>query len=115
MGHLALHPQRRAYFGITAIESFEPWLALLESRIDKSVLMELAGHIPSEWYDSDLSGLLGIVEQLEKRRKEVRKLVESLHASLPRAFPNWAKAPSLVVGVGGVRIHSPATYAVVGA
>ena len=86
---LALYDQKCVYSGITSLLSFDPWLTRLETGIDMKVLIDLAGQIPCAWYESDFDRLFEILEGLNRRRKEVRRLLRSLHDVAPAAFPNW--------------------------
>jgi hypothetical protein len=90
LGRLALYSQRCAYFGVTSINSFAPWLKRLETRFNEDVLLDIAREIPQEWYASDTDGLCRLVRQLETRRANVRQQLIALKRSSPERFPNWA-------------------------
>jgi hypothetical protein len=78
-----------AYDWVTGLDSFEPWLTLLESKIDDSSLLAAARGIPMEWYEEDIAGLNRLLDRLDKRRKIVRELLISMASATPRQFPNW--------------------------
>jgi hypothetical protein len=84
-----LYARHRVYEGVRGIESFEPWIARVESKITESVLDEVASEIPPEWYNFDLDALDKMLEQLLRRRKLVRELVISAWKSSAQPFPNW--------------------------
>jgi hypothetical protein len=84
-----LYSRHRVYEAVTGIESFEPWLSRVESRITETVLEEIASAIPPEWYNSDQDALEKLLEQLLRRRKLVRDLVVSAWKSSAQPFPNW--------------------------
>ncbi len=71
------------------IDSFEPWLGRLESKIGEALLEEAASEIPPEWYNAELSALEQLIEQLLRRRERVRELVISAWKSTAQPFPNW--------------------------
>ena len=77
------------YESVRGIESFEPWLARIETRIDESVLDEASSGIPPEWYNFELDALYKMLEQLLRRRKLVRELIVSAWKSSAQPFPNW--------------------------
>lgn len=84
-----IYLRHRVYDAVRGIESFEPWLARLETRLNETVLEEAASEIPPEWYGFDLSGLERMMEQLLRRRKIVRELVIAAWKSSAQPFPNW--------------------------
>jgi hypothetical protein len=84
-----LYARHRVYEPVRGIESFEPWIARVESKITESVLDEVASEIPPEWYNFDPDPLDKMLEQLLRRRKLVRELVISAWKSSSRPFPNW--------------------------
>jgi hypothetical protein len=84
-----LYPRHRVYERVTGLESFEPWIARVESKITESVLDEIASEIPPEWYNFDPDALEKMLEQLLRRRQLVRELVLSAWKSSVQPFPNW--------------------------
>ena len=63
-----LRARHRVYESARGIESFEPWLTRLETKIDESALEEAAEGIPPEWYDFEPDALYRMLEQLLRRR-----------------------------------------------
>jgi hypothetical protein len=76
------------YIGVTGWESFEPWLSHLEV-ISIQDIADCAEDIPPEWFEHDYDGLNMLIQELDKRRKRVRRLIEEFRTSSRRPFPNW--------------------------
>lgn len=76
------------YVGVTGWESFEPWLSKLEA-MSISEIANCAEDIPPEWYEHDDDGMNMLVQELDKRRKKVRRLIEEFRKSTRSPFPNW--------------------------
>ncbi len=87
----SLYARNVVYQQVRGIESFEPWLAKLESEIGVQVLLDIAETIPPEWYEFDSEALRRLLEQLDCRRGRVRELLFSARRSSPSTFPNWAE------------------------
>jgi HipA-like protein len=85
-----LYAQPYAYESVLGIESFEPWLQLLESGINKQWLAETAAEIPREWYVQTTNTLAALLDKLERRRASVGELLRSACAGAPRHFRNWS-------------------------
>jgi HipA-like kinase len=81
--------RQRVYESVRGIDSFEPWLTRVETRIDESVVDEIASEIPPEWYGLDAEALEAILEQLLRRRRKVRELIVASWKSSAQPFPNW--------------------------
>ncbi len=71
------------------MSSFEPWLDRLEKRIVEKALDEVAKEIPPEWYHLDQDALFRLLEQLLRRRKQVREWIFAAKDSYRQPFPNW--------------------------
>jgi hypothetical protein len=84
-----LYARNRVYEGITALDSFGPWLELLEQRITERVLAELTDEIPPDWYGDDYDAVLRLLEQLYRRRTRVPELLLSARNSNRQPFPYW--------------------------
>lgn len=76
------------YAGVTGWESFEPALSRAEA-VDMAALWQCAEAIPEEWYENDRAALHQLVEELYKRRRMIRPLIESFRNSCRAPFPNW--------------------------
>src|ERR1700680_46777 len=72
-----LYARHHVYATVRGIEAFEPWIARIETKITESVLGEIAGEIPLEWYDAEAAALDRMLEQLARRRKLVRDVIIS--------------------------------------
>jgi hypothetical protein len=92
----ALYALPYAYEAVLGIHTFEPWLRLLETNIDKQWLAEAAEEIPREWYAEATSTLAVLLDKLERRRTLVGELLRSACASSPVHFPNWASRPGSI-------------------
>src|SRR5262249_15959905 len=57
--------------------------------ITDSVLEDVIGEIPPEWYEDDYDGLLRLVEQLCRRRMRIPELLLAARQSNRQPFPNW--------------------------
>jgi len=76
------------YREVTGWESFDPWLARLETMPAETV-WAAASEIPPEWYGGDLGEMEALVEKLLARRSRIRELVEMFGKSDRRPFPKW--------------------------
>jgi hypothetical protein len=85
-----------AYEAVLGLESFAPWLRLLESNIDKQWLAQVAEEIPPEWCRRDANTLSSLVDKLESRRTSVAELLRSACAGSPQHFRNWTGKPGLI-------------------
>ncbi|HTU32474.1 MAG TPA: HipA family kinase [Candidatus Acidoferrum sp.] len=84
-----IYMRHRVYAGVTSIESFDPWLSRIESRIGEEALDEIQSEIPPEWYDDDADALEQLLEHLWRRRFLVRELLVSTWKSTAQPFLNW--------------------------
>ena len=84
-----LYMRHRVYEKVRGMDSFEEWLARVESKMTERVVGEIAGEIPPGWYSFDPDALERMLEQLLRRRKLVRELVISAWKSSAQPFPNW--------------------------
>src|SRR3984957_14174380 len=84
-----LYARHRVYESVCGIESFEPWLTRIETKIAEDALDEIAKEIPGEWYNFESETLEKMLEQLLRRRKLVRELIVSAWKSSRQPFPNW--------------------------
>jgi HipA-like protein len=84
-----IYARARVYDRVRGWDAFEPWLERIERRITEDVLDEIAREIPPEWYNFDQEALYRMMEQLLRRRKLTRELIESAWKSSRAPFPNW--------------------------
>jgi len=84
-----LYSRHRVYENVRSMDSFETWLARLETHMTETVLGEEAGRIPPEWYADDWTALERLIERLHARRGRVRELIFSARNSGRDPFPNW--------------------------
>jgi hypothetical protein len=84
-----LYDRKVVYEQVHGIETFEPWLARLESEKVARVLWAIAKTIPREWYEFDSASFHRLLEQLDSRRCRVRELLWAVRESAPLAFPKW--------------------------
>ena len=92
----ALYALPYAYEAVLGIHTFEPWLQLLETTIDRRWLAEAADEIPREWYAQATTPLAALLDKLERRRISVGELLRSACAGSPRHFRNWAGRPGSI-------------------
>jgi hypothetical protein len=84
-----LYARNRVYLGVTGMESFAPWLELLEKRLSERMLDEIGREIPPAWYEDDYDALVRLLEQLHRRRPRVPDLILEAKKSSRQPFPNW--------------------------
>ena len=84
-----IYMRHHVYAGVTGIDSFEPWLSRVESRLSEAAVDEIQSEIPPEWYEDDADALQALLEQLWRRRSLVRELLVSARNSTAQPFPNW--------------------------
>jgi len=84
-----LYARARVYETVRGMESFEPWLETLENSLREADLDEAAKEIPPEWYDFDTGALYRLLEQLYRRRRQVRELILASKDTYRNPFPNW--------------------------
>jgi hypothetical protein len=84
-----IYSRHRVYESVRGLESFEPWLGRVETKMNEAVLDEIQKEIPGEWYGFDFEALEKMLEHLLRRRKLVRELLVSAWKSSMQPFPNW--------------------------
>jgi len=84
-----IYLRHRVYASVTGMDSFEPWLSRIESRVAETALDEIQSEIPPEWYDDDTDALERLLEHLWRRRGLVRELLASARKSSAQPFPHW--------------------------
>jgi len=76
------------YQGVTGWDAFEPALTRAEE-LDSDAIWRCAADIPEEWYEGDRDGLHRLVDELNRRRCLIRRLISIFRESLRNPFPNW--------------------------
>jgi len=84
-----IYARHRVYESVRGIDSFEPWLSRVETKLAESAFDEIQSEIPPEWYDDDADALNKVLEQLWRRRKLLRELLIATKKSSAQPFPNW--------------------------
>jgi hypothetical protein len=84
------------YECVSGWESFEPALSRAES-MDEETIWRCAADIPAEWYEDNRDGLECLVQQLVRRRRHIRKLINDFRTSPRKPFPNWKDSMSVAV------------------
>jgi hypothetical protein len=87
----SLYIDHDVYQCVRGVDSFEPWLTDLESRIDANSILAAAQGIPPDWYGNDTDARFRLIERLDRRRKIVRELIWSMAKAQPPQFPNWVQ------------------------
>jgi len=86
-----VYARNAVYRSVRGWESFEPWLSRIEKLAPEAV-WAIAEMVPPEWYGSDVGAIEALVEQLLKRRSQVRELIDAFRESARDPFPNWGKS-----------------------
>ena len=81
------------YRSVTGWESFEPWLARMET-MPPETLWAAANEVPPEWYGGDLAEMETLIEALLARRGRIRDLIDAFARSDRHPFPNWGMRPA---------------------
>ena len=89
------------YAEVVGWRSFEPWLSRIEE-MPPEVVWGLAEGVPPEWYGGEVAAIERLVEELLRRRRMVRELVEAFRESDRDPFPQWRSE-----GVAGSRLGLP--------
>jgi hypothetical protein len=76
------------YDDVTGINCFEPWLTMIETKIDAAAIFKCAEGIPEEWYGAS-NHLVSLLEKLDRRRLKVRELLLQMARATPVTFANW--------------------------
>ena len=77
------------YREITGWQSFEPWLARLET-LSEDTVWAIANEVPPEWYGDPVE-LEELVNKLLARRGRIRELIEGFGKSDRKPFPKWGE------------------------
>jgi len=83
-----LYFRTSVYEAVQSLESFEPWLSMIENFPPET--MDAAWReIPSSWYLGEEDELERLLEALMKRRTLVPQLIHSVREKRTNAFPAW--------------------------
>ena len=94
------------YERIHGIDSFTPWLTVLEEVIDMARISAAAEGIPEEWYDNDATALKELLRTIHVRRHNVRGELLRLRCFMPHVFVNWEHASSFALAPKGQALDS---------
>ncbi len=83
-----LYFRTSVYDAIRSLESFEPWLALVQD-FPVEVVDSAWKEIPSAWLQGDEQQLEKVLETLLKRRSRVPMLLTDVREKRATAFANW--------------------------
>jgi hypothetical protein len=86
-----LYCHKSVYDCVRGMDQFEPWLNLLDRKIDGQTILRAAKDIPTDWYESDHESLARLVQMLDRRRSRVRELLRSARQSNTSPFANWPR------------------------
>ncbi len=84
-----LYPRSRVYHGVRGLHAFEPYLERIERRITIEELGSIASEIPMEWYSGEVEELEALLDQVDARRKQVRRMLIDAKNSPRQPFSNW--------------------------
>jgi hypothetical protein len=83
-----LYARHRVYQSVNGMASFGAWIHRVE-KISESMVDEIYGEIPPEWYGFDSNAIERMLEQLLRRRSLVGELIATAWKSSAQPFPNW--------------------------
>jgi hypothetical protein len=83
-----LYFRTSVYDGVTSLDSFQPWLSLVEN-FPIEVVDGAWKEIPRHWLAGDEDALEAMLENLLKRRTRVAALIEEIRRKRTTAFANW--------------------------
>jgi hypothetical protein len=83
-----LYFRTSVYEGVHSLDSFEPWLSMIENFPAETVDAAWR-EIPSSWYLGEEDELERLLETLMKRRTLVPQLIHSVREKRANAFPGW--------------------------
>lgn len=86
-----VYARNLVYQEVRGWESFEPWLARVET-LAPTVIHEIAGGVPPEWTGHDWGQMEKLVETIVERRSKVRELITAFRNSSRQPFPAWGAA-----------------------
>jgi len=83
-----LYFRTSVYDTVQSLESFEPWLSMVEN-FPAETIDAVWREIPSSWYLGEEDELERLLEALMKRRTIVPQLIQSVREKRTNAFPAW--------------------------
>jgi hypothetical protein len=83
-----VYSRNDVYASVTGWDAFEPALTRAEA-MDIQAIAQCAAEIPEEWYEHDGDGLSRLIDELFRRRTEIRGLITAFRESSRSPFPNW--------------------------
>jgi hypothetical protein len=83
-----LYFRTSVYDAVQSLESFEPWLSMVEN-FPAETIDAAWREIPSSWYLGEEDELERLLETLMKRRPLVPHLIHSVREKRTNAFPAW--------------------------
>jgi hypothetical protein len=83
-----LYFRTSVYDTVQSLESFEPWLSMIEN-FPAETMDAAWRQIPSSWYLGEEDELEQLLESLMKRRTLVPQLIHSVREKRTSAFPAW--------------------------
>ena len=83
------YSRKLVYRAVRGWKDFEPWLEGVRV-LDSSELWKGLQGTPREWYDSNKVVLEGLIEILDRRRRRIPELIDSLRSAKPDVFPMWS-------------------------
>jgi HipA-like protein len=83
-----LYFRTSVYEGVQSLDSFEPWLSMIQNFPAETIDAAWRG-IPSSWYLGEEDELERLLETLMKRRSLVPQLIHSVREKRTNAFPAW--------------------------
>jgi len=90
-------PARGRYFcqavykTVTGTDTFEPWLDRLEHEIDRDAIFACADGLPREWCGANPDSVWSLLENLNRRRTQVRGFISAVRKLPNNPFPNWGQ------------------------
>ena len=91
-----VYASNSVYERVSGWDCFEPAVSRAET-MDHNAIWRCAADIPAEWYEGDRGGLESLVQQLFRRRGQIRKLIDDFRTSPRKPFPNWKDSMSVAV------------------
>lgn len=83
-----LYARRLVYEKVRSWDDFQPWLDRIVN-FPEEVVDQAYKQIPPEWLDSEEEALERLLEELLRRRKRVRDLIDQSRGAQQDPFPNW--------------------------